>query len=375
MATMAATVLPRFGNPSVFVCEEVTRPEPRPDQFLVRVHACGICGHDLLTRQGAFPHTRLPAVIGHEIAGVVAGVGALVTRFRPGDRVALNQRQSCGVCQPCREGRSNVCREGYGFYGEDVSGGYGEYVLATERNAIHLPEAIDFTTGAILSCAVGTGFHALGRARLQPGDPVLITGAGGGVGLHTVQLARERGCRVLALTSSERKAERIRAAGADEVVVSPDMPFHAAVRDLTAGQGVAAVIEITGTPTFASSIRCLRPGGRLVVVGNVRPGNVPFNPAVGILKEIELLGSSHATLDDLVRVADLVARGRVRPEVAAVVDVADAAAGHDMVERKNTFGRVVLSREVTQVAPGSSTSMMRRRSSARCAQNRISGVP
>lgn len=342
MATMRATVLPRFGGPSVFRCDTVTRPEPRADQFLVRVAACGICGHDLLNRQGAFPLTRLPAVIGHEIAGLVEDTGALITRFRAGDRVALNQRQSCGVCQNCREGRSNVCREGYGFYGEDISGGYGEYVVATERNAVHLPDSIDLVTGAVLSCAVGTGFHALGRARVRPGDTVLVTGAGGGVGLHAVQLAREMGCRVIALTGSDPKAAQIRAAGADEVVVSTDMNFHAEVKALTKGLGAAAVIEITGTPTFASSIRSLRPGGRLVVVGNVRPGHVPFNPAIGILKEIELVGSSHATLDDLVRVTDLVARGRIKPEIAAVVDVADAGAGHAMMEGKGTVGRVVL---------------------------------
>jgi D-arabinose 1-dehydrogenase-like Zn-dependent alcohol dehydrogenase len=342
MPDMRATVLPRFGGPSVFVCESVLRPEPRADQFLVRVAACGICGHDLLNRQGAFPLTHLPAVIGHEISGVVEAVGSLITRFKPGDRVALNQRQSCGVCQACREGRSNVCREGYGFYGEDVSGGYGEYVVATERNAVHLPENIDFTTGAVLSCAIGTGFHALGRARLRPGDPVLVTGAGGGVGLHTVQLAHEQGYRVLALTGSPAKAEKIRAAGADEVIVSPDMQFHSQVKQRTSGLGVAAVIEITGTPTFASSVRSLRPGGRLVVVGNVQPGNVPFNPAVGILKEIELVGSSHATLDDLIRVTDLVARGRVKPEIAAIFAVADAGKGHALMEQKNTIGRVVL---------------------------------
>lgn len=342
MAHMRATVLPRFGDPSVFVCEQVARPEPRADQFLIRVAACGICGHDLLNRRGAFPLTKLPAVIGHEISGVVEEVGALITRFKRGDRVALNQRQSCGVCQACREGRSNVCREGYGFYGEDISGGYGEYVVATERNAVHLPDGIDFVTGAVLSCAVGTGFHALGRARLEPGDPVLITGAGGGVGLHTVQLARYMGCRVIALTGSDRKAARIRAAGASDVVVSPDMQFHDAVKGLTAGLGVAAVIEITGTPTFASSIRSLRPGGRLVVVGNVQPGNVPFNPAIGILKEIELVGSSHATLDDLVRVTDMVARGGIRPEIAAVFDMADAASGHAIMEEKGAVGRVVL---------------------------------
>jgi acryloyl-coenzyme A reductase len=342
---MQAMVLPRFGPPSVLVCDTVSRPEPRADQFLVRVAACGICGHDLLNRQGAFPLTKLPAVIGHEISGVVEEVGALITRFRPGDRVALNQRLSCGVCYACREGRSNVCREGYGFYGEDLSGGYGEFVVATERNAILLPDGIDFAVGAVLSCAVGTGFHALGRARLKPGDTVVVTGAGGGVGLHTLQLARDMACRVIAITSSEQKAALLRQAGADEVVVSPDLAFHRDVRALTDGIGAAAVIEITGTPTFDSSIRSLRPGGRLVVVGNVQPGSVPFNPAVGILKEIELVGSSHATLDDLVRVADLVVRGRVRPEVAEVVNIRDAARGHELVESKAVAGRVVLAAE------------------------------
>jgi D-arabinose 1-dehydrogenase-like Zn-dependent alcohol dehydrogenase len=249
------------------------------------------------------------------------------------------------VCPACRAGRSNVCREGYGFYGEDVSGGYGEYVVASERNAIRLPDAIDLEVGAVLSCAVGTGFHALGRARLVPGDTVVVTGASGGVGLHTIQLARHMACRVVAVTTSDRKSDAIRAAGADAVVVAPDLRFHAAVKELTNRQGAAAVIEITGTPTFPSSVRSLAPGGRLVVVGNVQPGTVAFNPALAILKEIELVGSSHATLDDLVRVADLVSRGCITPAIAAVIDVADAGRGHAMMEDKAPAGRVVLRHE------------------------------
>jgi D-arabinose 1-dehydrogenase-like Zn-dependent alcohol dehydrogenase len=352
MNMMNATTLPRFGGPGVFTCEAVAKPVPRADQFLVRVAACGICGHDLLNRQGAFPLTRLPAVIGHEISGVVEEVGQLVSRFRPGDRVALNQRMSCGVCFACREGRSNVCREGYGFYGEDLSGGYGEYVVASERNAIRLPDSIDMVTGAILSCAVGTGFHALGRARLKPGDSVVVTGASGGVGLHTVQLAHDMACRVIAITTSDRKVAEIRAAGADDVVVAPELDFHRDVRELTSG-GATAVIEITGGPSFPSSIRSLRPGGRLVVVGNVQPGNVAFNLAVGILKEIELIGSSHATLDDLARVADLVSRGRIKPRIAEVLDVRDAARGHELMETKAIVGRVVLQNLHGQFTPPS----------------------
>ena len=300
--TMRAMILPAFGGPELFQAAEVPRPVPGPGQMLVRVAAAGVCGHDLANRSGHFPRTQLPAVIGHEIAGVVEDVGALVSGFAVGDRIAVIQRMPCGLCHLCRTGRENVCTSGPGFYGEDVSGGYGEFVLATERNAVRLPEGIPLAVACCLSCAIGTGFHALRRAALVAGDSVVITGASGGVGIHTVKLAKLTGLRVIAVTASEAKAERLRAAGADEVLVSPALDFHRAVRDLTGGQGADAVIEIAGRPTFAASVRALRAGGRMVIVGNVDPGPVPFNPAMAILREMEFIGSGHATLGDLQKV-------------------------------------------------------------------------
>jgi len=175
MSQMRATVLTRYGGPEVLECHEVERPQPRADQMLVRVGACGVCGHDLLSRQGHFPDARPPCVIGHEIAGTVEEVGELVTAFQRGQRVALTQRISCGVCRRCRAGRDNLCRSGPGFYGEAISGGYGEFVLASPRNSVPLPGTIPFDVGAILSCAVGTGLHALrgawARAKAAAGLP------------------------------------------------------------------------------------------------------------------------------------------------------------------------------------------------------------
>lgn len=342
---MRAVVLPAFGGPEVFACEEVARPGPAADQILVKVAACGVCGHDLLNRAGHFPHTRLPAVMGHEIAGTVVEAGALVTRFRPGDRVAVIQRIPCGLCALCRSGRENLCVSGPGFYGEDISGGYGEFVLASERNATIVPDAIPLKIAAVLSCAIGTGFHALRRAALQLNDTVVITAASGGVGIHAVKLARLLGLRTIAISSSERKVERLRAAGASEVIVAPDMAFHRQVRDLTAGEGADAVIEIAGKPSFNSSVRSLRAGGRMVIVGNVDPGSVPLNPAMAILKELDLIGSAHATLADLKKVIDLVARGEIEPEIAAFVPVAEASRAHRMMEDRSTSGRVVLTHE------------------------------
>ena len=339
---MKASVLTSFGGPEVLQLRSVDMPRPRDDQMLVRVAACGVCGHDLLNRAGHFPDTQLPCVMGHEIAGTAETVGPLVSGFKPGDRVALTQRISCGVCPTCRAGRDNLCRAGTGFYGEQISGGYGEFVVASPRNAVPLPDSIDLHTGAILSCALGTGFHALGRARLLAGDTVVVTGASGGVGLHTVDIARLLGLRVIATTQSERKAALLKDAGADHVVVAPDGQFHKAVRDITAGVGADAVIEIAGTPTFISSTRSLTAGGRLVVVGNVNPGTVQLNPGLVILKEIEVIGSAHALVSDLRRVVDLVARGLLKPRIAAKLPLAEAAQAHAQLAAGASGGRHVL---------------------------------
>ena len=277
---MRAIVASAYGGTDVLSCREVARPVPAPDQFLLKVAACGVCGHDLLARTGAFPLSKPPFVMGHEIAGVVVEVGALITRFKLGDRVAVTQRISCGNCAPCRAGRDNVCVSGAGFYGEAISGGYGDFVVASPRNAVHIPDHIPLHIAALLSCAIGTGFHALRRAALALGDTVVVTGASGGVGIHTVKLASLMGVKVIAISSSSGKTQMLREAGAAHVVIpGADFNFHEQVRDLTNGEGADAVMEITGRPTFKSSLRSVRAGGRVVLIGNVDPGSVPLNPA------------------------------------------------------------------------------------------------
>lgn len=339
---MDAVILDRFGGPEVLRRGQIVRPSFRADQMLVRVAACGICGHDLLNRSGHFGATRLPTVLGHEIAGTVERAGELVANFKPGDRVALLQRQPCGLCRSCGSGRENLCRSGAGFYGEEITGGYAEYVVACDRNAVLLPPGIPFHVGAVLSCAVGTGFHALLRARLHPGEAVVITAASGGVGINTVQIAKLMGLTSFAITTSAAKKDELRKAGADEVIVTSDGTFHDRVRAATGGEGAAAVIEIAGAPTFASSIRSVRAGGRVVLVGNVAPGRVAFNPAVSILKEIEFIGSGHAVLSDLREVINLVENQRLAPPIAATLPLTEAASAHRMLERRSAIGRYVL---------------------------------
>lgn len=342
---MKAAILKRFGGPEVFELGDMPQPQPEADQMLIRVAACGVCGHDLLNREGHFPHTKIPSVLGHEIAGVIEEIGPLVKSFKKGDRVTVIQRVPCGVCSLCKDGRENLCMSGPGFYGEDVSGGYGEYVIASEKNTVLVPDSIPFEVAAVLSCAIGTGYHALGRARLKLGDTVLITGASGGVGIHTVKLARLMGLKVFAVSTSEDKAQRILDAGADEVIVSSELDFYKQVKDLTLQVGVDAVIEITGKVTFNASVRCLKAGGRMVFVGNVEPGMMALNPALSILKELEFIGSGHATTSDLKRIIELVSEGKIIPEIAATVPRDSVSEAHRMMADRKTSGRVVLINE------------------------------
>lgn len=338
---MRAIALSRYGGPEVL--EQVERPTPSygSDEILVRVTACGVCGHDLLARRGKLG-TPLPRVIGHEIAGRVEAVGADVSSLRRGQRVALIQRVPCGQCPDCAAGLTNMCRRG-AFYGEDIDGGYAELVVATERNAVRLPDEIDDTTGAILSCGVGTALHALRRAAVDSSDVVVVAGAGGGVGVHAVQLAVHAGATVLAWTSSPAKAAMLTDLGAHEVVVGRDVArAREALKALGGRRGASVVIETVGPPTFEASLRLLAPQGRLVLLGNTEPASIPLEPGLTIVKELSVIGSAHATMQDLEDVVQLVQSGAVRPVATRTWPLEQAAEAHRALEDREVAGRAVL---------------------------------
>ncbi|WP_345603600.1 alcohol dehydrogenase catalytic domain-containing protein [Pseudonocardia adelaidensis] len=341
---MRVVELAGTGGPDVLV--PATRPVPHPaaDQLLVRVRACGVCGHDLLARRGVLAATA-GSVIGHEIAGEVVAVGSGVRDpgAWSGRRVALVQRIPCGACPDCTAGSTTHCRLGPGFYGEDLPGGYAEYVVASPLNAVPIPDDVDDATGSILSCGVGTGLRALRRAGTGPGDVVVVTGAGGGLGVHAVALARHLGATVVALTGSPAKEEPLLRLGAAAVLIAPDAArVRRRVAELGGRRGADVVLELTGAPAFAVALRSLAPGGRLVLVGNTEPALLPLDPGLAIVKELCVYGSAHADRSDLGDVVDLVRSGAITPMAARTWPLHEAALAHDAVERRQVAGRAVL---------------------------------
>lgn len=340
---MQAVVLHQFGNASQLRLQSVADPRPGPGEVLLRVRACGVCYHDVINRRGSLPRTSVPAILGHEVAGEVVEVGPGVRGWSVGDRAATLQRMSCGACPACEAGRTSLCKRDNRFFGEELPGGYAGLMVAPVGGIGRVPDGMPWAVAATVCCTAGTAVHVVRtRGRVRPGETVVVTGASGGVGLQTVQLARLDGARVIAVTSNIAKVAALYNAGAHEVVVSPSLEFAASVRRATDGEGAAVAIEIVGSKTFAQTLKAMAPGGRVVVVGNLESGTIDLNPGLIIVKELEILGAYATTQGELETALALTHAGKLSPFVTEVLPLGDAAKAHVRLENRAVAGRLVL---------------------------------
>lgn len=338
---MKALVLEEFGGP--LRVRDLPVPEPGPDEVLVRVRACAPDQFDLTIRDGKFPSARVPIVLGHEIAGIVERTGPGVTGVAPGDRVTSTLYLTCGRCRQCLSGRETLCEDFRGYLGIHTPGGYAEYTVIPSLNLVKLPDSIPFPQGSILANALGTPFHALTRrARLQPGEHVIVTGAAGGVGLHAVQLARMMGASVLAVDLGPDKLRAARERGADLAIDPSQEDFARAALEWTGGRGVDVVLELVGPATMATSLKAMGRGARMVIVGSHTGSEWSLHPQAMIANEWEILGSRNVTKRELADVVELVAAGRVEPVVTGVHPLEEAEDIHQRLRRREIIGRVAL---------------------------------
>jgi acryloyl-coenzyme A reductase len=343
---MKAMVVRAPGGTDVLKIEQLPDPTPGPKDVIIRVDACGVCFHDIVTRNGTLKSgVRMPCILGHEISGTVVEVGRDVRAFRKDDRVATAQRYHiCGACRFCRTGREPLCPERK-FTGDwGLVGGYAEYVAIEDDNVALVPEGMALQDASIVACAIGTILNAIREVgQLAAGESVLVTGAGGGLGMHAVQLARLAGAYVVAQTSSPEKAERIRALGAHDVIVhARGEDFSGAVKNATGGQGVDVAIDNVGSQLFDAIRRSLATGGRWIMIGQLTGQFVPFNPAQLFLKSISMLSATSTTRKQLQDCLALVARGAVKPVISLALPLERAAEAHVLVESGKAVGRIVL---------------------------------
>lgn len=342
----------RHGGPSALEWTELPRPEPRAEEVLVEVRACALNRLDLWVRNGVEGHEfPLPLIPGSEIAGDVAELGVAGEGLEVGMPVLIAPGISCGLCEACLSGRDNLCRS-YGILGETRDGGYAEYVAVPRRNVLPLPPGLSYVEAAALPLVFQTAWHMLtDRARLEPLEDILIHAAGSGVSSAGIQIARLLGARhIIATAGSPKKLERAQELGATHVIDYRHEDFAKAVRKITSGKGVEVVFDHVGGSTFEQSLRCVAWGGRLVLCGATSGYLATVNLRAVFFKSLSILGSTMGSLAELKRLLRFFETGQLRPVLDRVLPLEEAPQAQAALERREVFGKIVLTMGDPEVA-------------------------
>ncbi|MBI3668518.1 MAG: zinc-binding dehydrogenase [Acidobacteria bacterium] len=340
---MKAIVFSEHGGPEVLRYTEVPEPRINATEVLVLVRACALNHLDLWVRRGlpgiTFPMPHTP---GSDISGEIAKVGELVTRVKVGQKVVLAPGISCGQCPQCLGGADNRCRK-YSNFGYMVDGGCAEYVKSPEVNCIPIPGDLSFDEAAAVPLVFLTAWHMLiARAHLQPGEEILVLGAGSGVGSAAIQIAKLVGARVIATAGSDEKLQKARALGADETINHNKQNIQAEVKRLTDRRGVDVVFEHVGAATWDMSVASLAPNGRLVTCGATTGYEAKLDLRFVYSRNLTILGSYMGSKAELYTVLRLVGERKLRPVIDRVLPLSQCAHAHELLEKREQFGKIIL---------------------------------
>src|ERR1700730_4105895 len=341
---MKAIVFHEHGGPQVLQYTEAAVPAVRANEVLVRVRACALNHLDLLVRAG-LPNGPLPLphIPGSDMAGEIAEVGAGVTTIKLGQKVVLAPGVSCGKCAACVAGHDNRCRQ-FSNLGYMIDGGCAEFVRCPEVNCLPYPENLTFEEAAAIPLVFQTAWHMLiTRAQLQPGEEVLILGAGSGVGSAAIQIAALFGARIIATAGNEAKLEKAKQLGAAHLINHKTQKIRDEVRRITGKRGVDVVFEHVGTATWNESVASLAVGGRLVTCGATTGYDAPICLCFRFRRQLSLFGSYMGAKSELVWVMKLVASGHLKPVIDRTFPLSACADAHRYLEAGAQFGKVVLS--------------------------------
>ncbi|HET9962664.1 MAG TPA: zinc-binding dehydrogenase [Nitrospiraceae bacterium] len=340
---MKAVVFHEHGGPGKLQYQNMPSPTVGADDVLVRVKACALNHLDVWIRQGnpAYP-MPLPHISGSDIAGIVEQVGSHVQGIAGGQRVYVSPGVSCGRCEHCLAGRDNMCRS-YGLIGAMCHGGYAEYVTVPAPNVFSIPGNLSFEQAAAFPLVSVTAWHMLfPLADLQPGEDVLIMGAGSGVGHMAIQMAKLAGARVITTVGSDEKADKAKAIGADVVINHAREKVNQRVREVTDKRGVDVVIEHIGPEVWEQCLDSLAKGGRLITCGATTGAEVKLDLRYMYSRQLTIKGSYMGTRAELLKAARLVGEGRLRPLIDRTFPLAEAKAAQEYLLSRTFFGKIVL---------------------------------
>jgi NADPH:quinone reductase-like Zn-dependent oxidoreductase len=344
---MKATVFHKHGPPDVLSYEEIENPQIGSDQVLIKVKAVALNHLDLFVRAG-LPglNLQMPHILGSDISGEIVELGSNVKpSLSVGQKILVDPGISCGVCEFCIRGEESLCST-YGILGEHYRGGYADYIAMNQQNIVPIPESvgIDLVDAAALPLTLMTAWRLLiTKAQIKPGDDLLIIGIGGGVALAALQIAKAAGARVIVTSSSDEKLKKSETFGADVTINHNATPeYHKEIYRLTNNRGVDVVLDSVGQATWARSLKSLRKGGKLVTCGATSGPNGETNLNLLFWKQLEILGSTMGSRAELRTALKLAWNGKIKPVVDRSYPLSKAKEAHQVLERGEQFGKIVL---------------------------------
>jgi NADPH:quinone reductase-like Zn-dependent oxidoreductase len=338
---MKAVRFHEHGGPEVLRYEDAPTPTPGPGEVLIALRAASLNHLDLFTRNG-IPGVPLPHIGGADGAGVVAAAGTGATRYPVGTRVFFDPGLSDGTCDYCARGEHSLC-DRWEILGEHRDGTFAQAVVMPEVNLRAIPDRLSFEEAAAFPLVFLTAWRmVVTKARVTPGERVLILGIGGGVALAALQIAKYCGAQVFVTSSSPAKLDHARQLGADVLINHAETDFSKEVWTRTKKRGVDVVIENVGAATWDRSIRALGKGGRLVTCG-ATSGPKPDEDIRRIFqRQITIYGSTMGTRHDWEQLTQLLRAGTFRPNVDRTFPLEQAAAAQERMAKGEQFGKIVL---------------------------------
>ncbi|MEE3000178.1 MAG: zinc-binding dehydrogenase [Pseudomonadota bacterium] len=329
---------------SQFVKMDVPDPVAGPGEAVAKILSCGSGLTIQHIKMGRTPAT-FPRIIGHEIAGEIVEVGTGVEGLKVADPVTIHFYLFCGYCRKCLSGFEPLCEKNQGLVGTHLDGGYAEYLKLPARNFIRLPEGLDSKKDApqigVVTDALATPYKVIKRAQIKPGETVAIFGAGGGLGIHQIMLAKWAGARVIAVDTDTDKFGACVGAGADETLDPKNIDIVEALHDLTRGGVDVSIDYVSSTSTIEASIKALGPHGRMVTLGGAGE-DFKANAKTLLLQEQSILGSRYVTRSEIIETLELCARREIWPLVTVVKPLDEAEELHELLEKGKVTGRAAI---------------------------------
>lgn len=338
---MKSVFFRRHGGNEVLEYGDWPEPEPGPGEVRIAIRAAALNHLDIFVRNG-IPDVPLPQVPGADGAGLVDALGAGVQGVAIGDRVLIQPGLYCNHCEFCRGGEQSLCVK-YQILGEHTPGTFADKAVVPARNLFPIPQGLSFEEAAAFPLVYQTAWRmVVGRARLRPGETMLVHGAGGGVGGAAVEIGLLCGGRVIATTTGEEKAARVREKGAEVVLDYKSQNVAKEIRSLTAKRGVDVIVDCVGESTWKTSLQCAAKGGRIVTCGATSGPNPAEEIRLIFWKQLSILGSTMASDREFRTLLAAVASGRLRPTIDHVFPLSRAAEAYRRMEEGLQYGKIVL---------------------------------